>query len=143
MGFFEWLSRPNVKRLEENNDVEGLIRALGYEKNSVVRIQAAQALGKIGDPRAVDPLIAALKDYSLCDTVAEALGEIGDPRAVVPLIEACASRVYRVPGRTELALMKFWDNPRARGRLIHLKIIRSQLKDGMILRTDGSVTMIG
>jgi HEAT repeat protein len=41
--------------------VEPLIAAL-KDENSDVRQAAAKALGKIGDPRAVEPLIAALSD---------------------------------------------------------------------------------
>jgi len=51
----------------------------------------AQILGKIGDARAVDPLIEALKndEYSeVQQSAAEALGKIGDARAVHPLIAA-------------------------------------------------------
>ena len=51
---------------------------------------AAQALGEIGDPRAVEPLINALndRDWIVRGASAEALGKIGDPRAVEPLIRA-------------------------------------------------------
>ena len=53
-----------------------------------VRIQAAQLLGQLRDPRAVEPLIAVLvgSDGEVRDTVARVLGELGDPRAVEPLI---------------------------------------------------------
>jgi HEAT repeat protein len=55
-----------------------------------VRLDAAEVLGKIGDLRAVEPLIAALSDEDLgvrqCAT--DALGKIGDPRAVEPLINS-------------------------------------------------------
>ena len=49
---------------------------------------AAEALGKIGDTRAVEPLIAALisLDKQVQLKAAEALGRIGDKRAVEPLI---------------------------------------------------------
>ena len=52
---------------------------------------AAQALGRIGDPRAVAPLIAVLESETTAwrDVRAEAaraLGQIGDVRAVMPLI---------------------------------------------------------
>ncbi len=42
----------------------------------------------IGDVRAVEPLIAALRDpfESVCEHAAKALGEIGDARAISPLI---------------------------------------------------------
>jgi HEAT repeat protein len=53
-----------------------------------LRQAAAETLGKLGDPRAVKPLIAALKDENaeVRQAAAEALGEIGDPHAVEPLI---------------------------------------------------------
>ncbi|MGD0858729.1 MAG: HEAT repeat domain-containing protein [Terracidiphilus sp.] len=59
-----------------------------------VRWHAAEALGRSKDPRAVDPLIAALKDTGdtpLRGIAAKALGETKDPRAVEPLIEALRS----------------------------------------------------
>ena len=55
----------------------------------MVRECAAEALGVIGDPRAVEPLINALKDkedYVWLETPT-ALGQIGDAQALEPLIE--------------------------------------------------------
>ena len=51
------------------------------------KASAARALGEINDTRAVDPLIAALKDKKpeIRGTAAVALGEIGDKKATVPL----------------------------------------------------------
>ena len=48
------------------------------------------ALGEIGDSRAIEPLIQALKDKDkyIREWAADALGEIGNERAVEPLIEA-------------------------------------------------------
>jgi hypothetical protein len=55
-----------------------------------VRYAAVEALGKIGDSRAVEPLIAALKDWDqdVRYAAVEALGKIGDSRAVGPFIAA-------------------------------------------------------
>ena len=55
---------------------------------SVVRGSAAEALGEIGNPHAVEPLIIALKgkDPHVRRQAAAALGEINDPRVVEPLI---------------------------------------------------------
>ncbi len=52
------------------------------------RVEVAEQLGLIKDPRAVEPLITALKDKDggVGRFAAEALGEIRDPRAVEPLI---------------------------------------------------------
>jgi HEAT repeat protein len=52
----------NVQKMSERLDIEGLIKALGYEKDCDVRRKAANALGKIGDSRAVGPLTKALDD---------------------------------------------------------------------------------
>jgi HEAT repeat protein len=53
---------------------------------------AAEALGWIGDPRAVSPLLLFLSEGEPSDALrelaAEALGRINDPRAVEPLIAA-------------------------------------------------------
>jgi len=52
------------------------------------RTKAAETLGQTRDTRAVEPLIAALKDEDtlVCHMAADALGHIGDERAVEPLI---------------------------------------------------------
>jgi len=79
---------PNVEKMKAKRDVNGLIKALDYEKASEVRHAAAKALGEIGDTRAVEPLIARLNDneVDMRKNVVEALGKIGDARAVQPLI---------------------------------------------------------
>jgi HEAT repeat protein len=61
-----------------------------------VRNQAAEALAKIGDKRAVPALIAALKDEDeqVRNQAAEALAKIGDKRAV-PALKAAYRKYYR------------------------------------------------
>jgi len=73
--------------------VEPLIEALKYKdwyEDWYVREEAAEALGKIGDIRAVKPLIEALKDeYRYVRLkAAKALGKIGDIRAVEAVIKS-------------------------------------------------------
>ncbi|MGH9425032.1 MAG: HEAT repeat domain-containing protein, partial [Terriglobia bacterium] len=53
-----------------------------------VRQAAAQTLGQIGDPKAVESLVVALSDENLrvCGAAAEALGKTGDARAIEPLL---------------------------------------------------------
>jgi HEAT repeat protein len=75
------------------NAIDPLILALEKDEGAHVRASAARALGKIGDSRAVNALIAALKNKhhwygSVRDDAAAALGMIGDSRAVGPLIDA-------------------------------------------------------
>ena len=54
------------------------------------RWKAAEALARLGDDRAVDPLIESLSDddWRVRQKAAWALGQIGDPRALLPLRRA-------------------------------------------------------
>ena len=64
-------------------------------------------LGQIGDKRAVEPLIKALKDdrgHAVRRIAAYALGEIGDKRAVEPLIEMLEDEDQAVHRAAEIAL---------------------------------------
>jgi HEAT repeat protein len=76
--------KPDVKDMEKKKDVDGLIKALGYEKDVQVRREAAYTLGKLGNSSGVDPLIKALEDPDsyVRRQVADALGIIGDPKAI-------------------------------------------------------------
>ena len=80
---------PNVQKMRERLDIEWLIKTLGYEKDCDVRRKAANALGKIGDSRAVGPLIRALNDSDsrIRSWAATSLFKIGEP-AIEPLIKA-------------------------------------------------------
>lgn len=96
----------NVTVLKLRRDVDGLVRALGPENDYDVREDAADALGEIGDARAVEPLIAALgdPDDDVREAAAEALGNIGDPRAADPLRAALNDPVGGVRTEAEKAL---------------------------------------
>lgn len=69
--------------------IPGVIGSL-KEGDEGVRRAAATALGRIGDSRGLDPLLAALADRNIGvqEAAATALGEIGDPRALMPLVSA-------------------------------------------------------
>jgi len=79
------LGKPDIEKMERNGDVEGLIRVLEHE-DSEIQYDAATALGRIGDARAVEPLIRALKG-PLGGRAVEPLKEIGE-QAVGALIQA-------------------------------------------------------
>lgn len=59
----------------------------------IVRGRAALMLGKLGDPRAVIPLIKALDAPGMQTPLnaAQALGKLGDPRAIKPLVLLASS----------------------------------------------------
>lgn len=86
----ELFGPPDVIKLKEKGKVKSLIKLLRYKKNDKVRYLATWALMELKDPRAVEPLIAAMKDRDkdVRFGAAEALGNIKDPRAVEPLIAA-------------------------------------------------------
>lgn len=69
--------------------VRALIRTVENEfEDLIVRGRAALMLGKLGDQRAVDPLIRALNapGYQTPLNAAESLGLLGDTRAIPPLV---------------------------------------------------------
>ena len=86
MGLF---GPPNVEKLKAKKDVNGLIKALSYQKDPSVNQAAAKALGQIGDARAIEPLIVALNNRNrlVIQAVATALVWFGAP-AVKPLVSA-------------------------------------------------------
>jgi HEAT repeat protein len=120
MPLFSFSRRPNVQELKSQGDVNGLIEALDYGDDHNIRLAAASALGRIGDSRAVDPLIDALDDQQGVNEVAAlALGEIGDSRAVEPLINALGDENWEVRSSAAKALGKIGDD-RAVEQLINL-----------------------
>ena len=118
MPLFGNASAPNVDDLEAKGDVRGLIKALGYEKDSTVREAAAGALGRTGDPGGVKPLITALnnQDEDVREAAAWALVQIG-AAAVELLIDALNDANEDVRKIAATALRKIGD-PRAVDPLI-------------------------
>lgn len=86
-----WLGKFRVK---SSLAVESLINALEDEEDRApdggfpLRRNAAKALGKLGDLRAVEPLIACFEcdDYYVRESAAQALEMLGDRRAIPPLM---------------------------------------------------------
>src|SRR5579862_5365824 len=78
-----------ARRAREHGDFDTLLRLLA-ETDRITRLGAAQELGKLGDPRAVAPLVRCLHagDPLLRTSAAKSLGAIGDPSAKEPLFEA-------------------------------------------------------
>jgi HEAT repeat protein len=106
-------------KLEKN------LKKLGDEKSDV-REEAAEALGAMGDKRAVPNLLHALDDENLKvrKKVIEALGEIRDESAVPRLVQALEDESSRTVWEVEIALGKIGDK-RAVATLI--KILRKNV----------------
>lgn len=124
MGFFA----PNVDKLREKKDVPGLIKALAA-RDTRIRDAAAFALGELGDARAVDLFLAALRSSHSDARLAAvtALGKVRDERAAEPLITALGDQYERIRQRAVEALAGMGD-PRAERALI----AALQDKDGAV-----------
>jgi len=88
MSLFDIFSRPKISRLKAKADIQGMIQALGYQKDYEIQEQAYQALIELGSD-AVEPLVAVLEDRErpmpVRGQAIRALGEIGDQRAQWPV----------------------------------------------------------
>lgn len=91
--------------------VDALVSLLHREQDSNVREEVAQALGRLRDPRAIDPLIEMLRDDSHASNIAiYALKAIAPERLREPLLQllrerhflsfACAASVLGQMGET-------------------------------------------
>lgn len=104
MRLFNRESKPNIKKLERDGNIDGLLDALNHQEMSIRR-EAANALGRCKASKSVDPLIKILTDTTLITPeylylkgdVAKALGEIGDKRAEKYLAKA-AKTEYTASG---------------------------------------------
>jgi HEAT repeat protein len=90
-----------------------LLQALTGDKEWYVRWAAANALGNIGSPEAITPLIQALtgdKNESVRRDAAKALGKIGGPESIEPLIAALEDKgeysIYEVKDSAMAALFQ-------------------------------------
>jgi HEAT repeat protein len=114
------LSFASVKRLKEQGDVAGLIRAL-KNRDPAVQYEAVEALGELANPAATEALMGALSgdQYSgIRWKAAEALARIGPP-AVVPLIQALGHPDEDVRWKAAVTLGEIGD-PRGIAPLIGL-----------------------
>ncbi len=100
-------------RVTEPEAIETLLIALEDEQDRApdggypLRRNAARALGKLGDRRAVSPLIRCLTfpDFYVREAAAQALEMLGDERAIFPLmqlLEGGVAAAQPVPGKPHL-----------------------------------------
>jgi phycocyanobilin lyase alpha subunit len=100
-------------RISEPAVVDALIEALEDEADRTelggypLRRNAARALGKLGDRRAVPGLIRTLdsSDFYVREAAAQSLEMLGDPAAIPPLMQLLNNGIAaaeRVPGRPHL-----------------------------------------
>ena len=84
-----------IKKLEKIADdkaLETIIDRLENDPSDIVRDRAAEALGNMGDKRAVDPLLECLKEGKACPMCASAIVKICDRECVKKLINILRDR---------------------------------------------------
>lgn len=100
-------------RIRENAAIERLIELLNDESDRTenggypLRRNAARALGKLGDLRAVPGLIACLEcsDFYVREAATQALGMLGDSQAIphlIKLLDGGITAAVQVPGKPHL-----------------------------------------
>jgi HEAT repeat protein len=89
--------KPDIRKLEKNANIDGLVKALAFP-DIEVHLSAAVALGKLGDSRAYEPLAKALRAARSEDRIRSigALAPLGDVRAVEELIIAMEDPNWKV-----------------------------------------------
>ncbi len=96
----------SILRLEDRREFGGDLLALLSSADPVTRGRAAVAAGRIGDPKAIDPLAALTRDRDplVRAGAAFALGEIEDSAAAVPLALLLRGGAERDPHVRALAV---------------------------------------
>jgi bilin biosynthesis protein len=97
-----WNDKPNINKMKNKKDIEGLIEALNYKDESI-QLGAIKALGSANDPRAIDPLIKILRHYYFGNFATFALGKMGEP-AIEPLINSLKDKNINVRMKSAYAL---------------------------------------
>lgn len=109
--------------------VEPLCKALRNKDENVRRL-AAEALGRLGDKRAVLPLCAALEG-STRHAAARALGRIGDPRAVEPLCQVLRETAWTFDNTAAQALAEIGDRRAVEPLCLALQDTSMQGREGI------------
>ena len=134
----------DVKKLTGRRDIVALSRLLEH-KDPQLQYEAAEALGNLGDEKAIGPLITALKRDEFSGVrwkAAEALSKIGNP-AVEPLIATLQYPDDDVRWKAAIALGEI-GNPDAIEPLIQLlsdddRFVRSRAAHALSMIGDAAI----
>ncbi|MDP7035618.1 MAG: HEAT repeat domain-containing protein [Planctomycetota bacterium] len=83
-------------------DIGYLLRLLESESSIDVQIAAVRSLGRLENPQAVRPLVSRLQDPHLKFFCADALGKLGAPEAIPPLLDLIERETNSLIRRTAI-----------------------------------------
>jgi len=124
-------------RTSQATDV--LLEALHHDE-ACVRETAAEALGETGDPRAVEPLIRAVRSDPSSDVRTQAvwaLGDLRDSRAFEPLLQTLLTDEHGFPGMAAATVLPTFGRPELCDRLVAV------LRDGNEVARSGAAVGLG
>lgn len=103
--------------------------------NEVIRRKSCDVLGRMGDPRGINPLIRLLSDSDVYvrRRAANALINLGDKKAVLPLINALSDTESKVRARAAEALGNIKDQQSVKPLIIALKDNRSKVRIASVI----------
>lgn len=99
MGVLSYFLKPNVKKMQETGDIDGLINALMH-KDVMVKEKAKEALVSLGKS-AIDPLVDAM--VRGVDNAAEPLDKLGGAEVVKSLTQVLADKERGLDKRARAA----------------------------------------
>jgi HEAT repeat protein len=98
--------RKAVQALGKTGDPRAANALLAAIKDKELQVAAVWALRELGGDQAKNELLAALSNPEIRCVAAEALGAIGDPRAVVPLLTSLAAFPQGEQERFKISIVK-------------------------------------
>jgi curved DNA-binding protein CbpA len=103
--------------------------------DEVIRRKACDVLGRIGDPRGINPLIRLLSDSDVYvrRRAANALINLGDKKAVLPLINALNDPESKVRARAAEALGNIKDQQAVEPLIISLQDKKSRVRHASVV----------
>jgi HEAT repeat protein len=108
-----------------------------------IRQSAARTLGEMGDIRAAEPLMQALRDQSTRAAAAYALGQLKDPGSISALVLALKDENQEVRENAAMALGEFRDRRAVVGLIDALNSQNATDPDGNFSAADSSLGRIG
>ncbi len=99
------------RTLQDVNPKDTILYKALANKDPIIRVTAARALGPMKDPNALNPLIKASKDpeKSVRHAVVQALGDLKNKKAIPVLVDFLKDEDWSVRGEAAFALGKIGD----------------------------------